>query len=165
MVILVLRYNHLMSIYDKEFIPFLLRAKKNTYAAGDTGTVESSRTRSHDLVYRENDWTYLDTYLGGFAFIGEEAVWKDGMPVWGMNYYGTMTISEIPDGFGDFLKLALRQVPADAPYRGPARLEEGRYTYICRWQGNPARFSGDESITLDGKEIYGLYFHGGIIIE
>lgn len=154
-----------MNIYGPDFISFLLRAKKATYAAGDAGTVQPSRTRSHDLAYREGDLSYLDTYLGGFAFIGEEAVWKDGTPVWGMNYYGSMTISEIPDGFGDFLKLALRQVPEDAPYRGPTRFEEGQYTYFCRWQGNLERFSGDESITLDGKEIYVLYFHGGTITE
>jgi len=153
-----------MNIHDPEFTNFLLRAKTSTYAAGDAGAVAPSRTGSHDLAYREGEWAYLDTYLGGYAFIGEEAVWKDGTPVWGMNYYGTMTVAEIPEGFGDFLKLALRHVPADAPYRGPAHFEEGCFSYFCRWQGDPAFFSGDESIALDGQEIYVLKFHGGIII-
>lgn len=152
-----------MSNHDPAFTPFLLRAKKATYAAGDAGAVASSRTGSHDLAYQEGEWAYLDTYLGGFAFIGEEAVWKAGTPVWGMNYYGTMTIAEIPEGFGDFLKLALRHVPEEAPYRGPDRFDEGRYSYSCRWQGSPALFSGEETIALDGQTIYLLYFHGGTI--
>jgi hypothetical protein len=152
-----------MNAFDPELIPFLIRAKKATYAAGGAGAVASSRTSSHDLAFQDGEWAYLDTYLGGFAFIGEEAVWKAGTPMWGMNYYGTMTIAQIPEGFGDFLQMALRQPSPDAPYRGPARFDEGSYTYFCRWQGDPARFSGEESIALDGQEIYLLYFHGGIV--
>jgi hypothetical protein len=148
---------------EPEFLSFLLRAKKSTYAAGDGGQVASSRPQSHDLAYQEGDWAYLDTYLGGYAFIGEEAVWKNGQPQWGMNYYGTMTVAEIPDGFSDFLKAALRQVPADAPYRGPALWEEGRYRFTCSWEGSLAMFRGEEEIALDGQVVYRLYFHGGMI--
>ncbi len=154
-----------MNAEDPQFIPFLLRAKKNTYAAGDAGKVAASRPASHDLAYHEGDWSYLDTYLGGFAFIGEEAVWYAGRPVWGMNYYGAMTIHGIPEGFPDFLKLALRNVPAQAPYRGPEAYAEGGFTYTCRWEGSPARFQGEEAIALDGQEIYRLAFHGGAIVE
>ncbi|HEX9013884.1 MAG TPA: DUF5680 domain-containing protein [Anaerolineaceae bacterium] len=146
-----------------EFLAFLLRAKKATYAAGDRGKVESSRPASHDLAYREGAWAYLDTYLGGIDFLGEEAVWQAGVPVWGMNYCGRMMVDTIPDGFSDFLKLALREVPADAPYRGPAQLAEGRFEYGCRWEGAPEWFSGEECITYDGQLIYRLNFHGGAI--
>jgi hypothetical protein len=154
-----------MNIDDPQFIPFLLRAKKSTYAAGDAGKVASSRSASHDLAYREGDWSYLDTYLGGFAFIGEEAVWYNGKPIWGMNYYGAMTVERIPEGFGDFLKAALRRVPPQAPYRGPEAFAEGGYTYTCAWEGTPARFNGEESIALDGRETYRLAFHGGAVID
>lgn len=149
---------------DPEFLPFLLRAKKSTYASGDAGNgVASSRPTSHDLAYREGDWLYYDTYLGGFAFAGEEAVWKNGVPQWSMNYYGSMTVPEIPAGFGDFLKLALRQVPPEAPYRGPAYVEQGGYTFTCRWEGTPDWYRGEEEIALDGQVVYRLYFHGGVI--
>ncbi len=154
-----------MPISDPDFVPFLLRAKKATYAAGDAAAeTASSRPQSHDLAFKEGDFTYIDTYLGGFAFIGEEAVWKCSRPLWGMNYYGTMTIEAIPDGFGDFLKLALRGVPAEAPYRGPASFAEGRFTYTCRWEGSLDHFKGDETIALDGQVIYILDFHGSKII-
>lgn len=153
-----------MAISDPDFIPFLLRAKKSTYAAGDNAAAAaSSRPQSHDLAFKDGDFTYIDTYLGGFAFIGEEAVWKDGKALWGMNYYGTMTSASIPEGFGDFLQLALRHVPAEAPYRGPADFAEGRYSYTCRWEGSPSLFRGEETIALDGQVVYQLYFHGGVV--
>jgi hypothetical protein len=154
-----------MTIDDPSFVPFLLRAKKNTYAAGDGGKVASTRPASHDLSYQEEDWAYLDTYLGGFAFIGEEAVWWGGKPIWGMNYYGTMTVDTIPDGFSPFLKQALLRVPAEAPYRGPAVYAEGDFTYTCRWEGALAGFRGEETIALAGQVVYRLDFHGGVIIE
>lgn len=153
-----------------EMISFLIRAKVNTYASSDdpvmaaSTTQPSSRPASHDLGYQDGDWVYLDTYLGGINFIGEEAVWHRQQPVWGMNYYGTMQVPEIPEGFSSFLKLALRQPPGDAPFRGPTQLVEGRFRYSCQWQGNLQQFTGLESIYLDEIEIYKLYFHGGEII-
>jgi len=149
---------------DDEFVAFLLRAKRATYAGGDLGQVASSRPASHDLAYAEGDLAYLDTYLGGYAFAGEEAVWKAGQPLWSMNYYGSMTVPDIPDGFSDFLKLSLRAGETSAPYRGPEKVVQGPYCYVCRWEGDLRWFRGDEEIFLDGKLVYRLYFHGGAIL-
>jgi hypothetical protein len=80
-----------------------------------------------------------------------------------MNYYGAMTVAEIPEGFSAFLKAALRQVPEDAPYRGPRTWQEGAYAYACRWEGDLGHFRGDEQIWLAGQVIYTLDFHGGAI--
>lgn len=55
---------------------FLIRAKKTTYAVSGA-EVESSRPNSHDLEYVEDDLEYIDTYLGGNKFAGEEALWRD----------------------------------------------------------------------------------------
>ena len=52
---------------DKRIIGFLIRAKKATYA-GKGAETASSRPASHDLVYKEDDLMYLDTYLGGGKF-------------------------------------------------------------------------------------------------
>jgi hypothetical protein len=151
-------------------LEFLLRAKRCTYAASDdpvqaaAAARPSSRPASHDLAYQEGDLLYLDSYLGGFSFGGQEAVWRAQQPQWAMNYYGSMTCESIPDGFSAFLKQALRQVPAEAPYRGPEYFEQGPYTYICRWQGSPHRFHGQEEILLNGQSIYILFFHGGEIV-
>jgi hypothetical protein len=146
-----------------EFYLFLLRAKRATYAAG-VRAEQSSRPASQDLPYQEGDWLYLDTYLGGLSFIGEEAVWLKGRPVWGMNYYGWMLCDEIPEGFSQFLKESLMLVPPDAPYRGPREHRSGRYKYCCTWEGSPRRFHGREWIEFDDVPVYELRFHGGEVI-
>ena len=53
-----------------EIIPFLIRAKNNTYA-GKAKEVEASRTASHDYSYEEKNYEYYDTYIGGERFAGE----------------------------------------------------------------------------------------------
>ncbi len=72
---------------DKTIIDFLIRAKKATYA-GKGPEETPSRPGSHDLKYSEGDLMYLDTYLGGGKFAGEEALWISGTPLWSMNYAG-----------------------------------------------------------------------------
>ena len=43
---------------DKDVVEFLIKAKKATYA-GKGAEVESSRMKSHDLMYQEEDLMYL----------------------------------------------------------------------------------------------------------
>jgi hypothetical protein len=144
----------------KSFIPFLLKAKKNTYASGNPAEM-NSRPASHDMQFNEEPYQYIDTWLGGFHFIGEEAVWEKGIAVWGMNYYGKMLVENIPDGFSHFLKTSLLQAPAEAPYRGPASFTEGDFEYHCSWRGTLLSFEGEEAISWKKKTIYRLTFHGG----
>jgi len=140
-------------------VDFLLRAKRATYA-GKGPEAASSRPKSHDLHYAEGDLAYIDSYLGGEQFAGEEAVWQGGMPVWSMNYLGRVT----GEGFsGDFLKAALRHGTPDMPYRGPKEYKEGDYVYRCSVTGEFAWFRGSESITCQGRTVYECLFHGGNI--
>jgi len=104
---------------------------------------------------------YMDTYLGGEEFAGEEALWKDGVPFWSMNYSGRVTG---PGFSGDFLKQALLRVPENRPFRGPERYAEGEYEYLCRAEGDTDWFGGYETISLRGTVIYECRFHGGRVI-
>ena len=150
-------------INDNQFVQFLIKAKQNTYAGSGVMT-QSSRISSKDLAFTEGNWRYLDTYLGDFHFIGEEAVWYDQKPIWGMNYYGKMLVEKIPPGFGAFLKSALLQVPVEMPYRGPEELIGKDFPYFCTVEGSLDCFRGKEFITMQGKRIYQLYFHGGEVL-
>ena len=138
---------------------FLIRAKRATYA-GKGAETAPSRPGSHDLAYREGEMLYIDTYLGGERFAGEEALWVSGVPVWSMNYVGRVTGAPFS---GDFLKEALLRVPADRPYRGPEAYENGDYAYACAVTGDDDWFQGRETIRYRGAEIYECYFHGGMI--
>ena len=144
---------------NKKIVDFLIRAKRATYA-GKGAETASCRIKSHDLVYREDDLMYYDTYLGGEKFAGEEALWIADVPYWSMNYVGRVTGSPFS---GDFLKEALHHVAEDAPYRGPAQYENGDYTYSCSVEGEFDWFQGKESIMYHGKLIYECFFHGGMI--
>lgn len=141
-------------------IEFLVRAKKKTYAGKGPETTPS-RPRSHDLEYEEKNLLYIDTYLGGRLFSGEEALWRSGVPLWAMNYSGRV----LSDRFnGDFLKKALLLVPKEAPYRGPALFKEGDFIYARKSVGTPEWFQGYESIHCQGELIFECYFHGGSVL-
>lgn len=144
---------------DKAMIAFLIRAKRATYA-GKGAETTSSRTASHDLIYREDDLMYYDTYLGGERFAGEEALWVSEVPCWSMNYAGRVTGEDFS---GDFLKEALLRVPEEKPYRGPQEYINGDYAYFCDAQGDVDWFQGKETIEYRGKVIYECFFHGGMI--
>ncbi|MGN1147207.1 MAG: DUF5680 domain-containing protein [Lachnospiraceae bacterium] len=150
---------HKEDIGINEIIPFLILAKKNTYA-GKAQEVKASRPASHDFSYEEGDYAYYDTYLGGERFAGEEAVWHQGLPIWSMNYAGRV----VGENFsGDFLKEALCHVPANMPYRGPAVYSNGDYHYHCKVEGEFAWYQGYEEIFYRDEKIYECYFHGGIL--
>lgn len=145
---------------EKEDITgFLIRAKTACYA-GHGEEIDASRRGSHDLEYEEGELYYYDTYLGGERFGGEEAVWKNGAPIWCMNYCGRVTGEHFS---GDFLKEALDAVPYDMPYRGPGFFQSGAYTYHCRAEGDFDWYQGYEEILHEGIKIYECYFHGGSI--
>ncbi|MCR4556757.1 MAG: DUF5680 domain-containing protein [Saccharofermentans sp.] len=144
---------------DKEIVEFLIKAKQATYA-GKGAETASSRVKSHDLIYKDGQYMYYDTYLGGDKFAGEEALWISEVPYWSMNYVGRVT----GDNFsGDFLKEALLRVPEDKPFRGPDKYTNGDYEYLCSIDGDFEWFQGRETISCKGEEIYECYFHGGLI--
>ncbi|MAT40823.1 MAG: XRE family transcriptional regulator [Anaerolineaceae bacterium] len=144
------------------FTQFLIKAKQNTYAGGGDFT-KSSRPTSKDLTFKEGELVYLDSYLGDLDFLGEEAVWYQNKPVWGMNYFGRMTTEKTPTGFGQFLKSTLLQVPEEMPFRGPEEYSEGEFRYTCTVEGDLTWFRGKELVFYKGEKIYQLYFHGGKI--
>lgn len=145
----------------QDMIEFLCKAKKNTYAAKGAETIPS-RPNSHDLQYEEGNYKYIDTYLGGKNFIGEEAVWEDNQPIWAMNYSGRVIGDEFS---GDFLKEALFLVPTEYPYRGPLIYRNEEFTYHCIVSGDPDWYQGYEEIFFMDKKVYECYFHGGKVIQ
>lgn len=150
----------------RALVPFLLRAKRETYAGKGRETA-SSRTASHDYCYREpfgqgeaDSLTYYDTYVGGERFSGEEAVWRKSVPVWAMNYTGRVLGGHFS---GDFLKEALLHGTEAFPYRGPEIYVKGDYHYHCMTEGMPGWFWGYEEIYYQEEKIYECRFHGGAV--
>ena len=145
---------------DRIIVDFLVRAKQATYAGG-RGETASSRPGSHDLQYKEGPLKYIDSYLGGAKFAGEEGLWRDEVPFWSMNYIGRVLS---PMFSGDFLKEALMLVPDEYPFRGPAKYRNGDYSYSCSVKGDFHWFYGYEEIYHIDIKVYECAFHGGDII-
>ena len=144
---------------NEDIIYFLCKAKKSTYAGkGPEGT--PSRPNSHDLEYVEGNLKYIDTYLGGEGFSGEEALWKDDIPFWSMNYIGRVLDERFS---GSFLKEVLSLVSKESPYRGPVIYQNGQYKYHCIINGEFNWFQGHEEIYFEDIKVYECYFHGGSI--
>ena len=143
----------------EELIDFRLEANVNTYAAYKN-EMDATRPASHDFRYENGPWMYHDTYVGGEEFAGEEAIWKNGITIYAMNYMGRV----LDDKFsGDFLKEALRAADKKMPYRGPEIYQSGEYTYSCKVTGDFTWFQGYEEIYRNDVKVYECVFHGGLI--
>lgn len=156
-----------MDINSKEFIDFLVKAKKGTYANGDASKSPSSRLLSKDYHYEDGNFTYHDTYFGGVKFMGEEVVYYNENILWGMNYYGVTLDSSLTEEVMDkVLRVALMKVGEDKdiiPVRGPKEFVNEDYPYTFNVDGDMENFVGTEQIYKDDKLIYELKCHGGFI--
>jgi hypothetical protein len=144
---------------EDSIVEFLIRAKQATYA-GNGLEAAPSRPNSHDLDYQEGDLKYIDTYLGGERFAGEEAIWRNDVPFWAMNYCGRVC----GEGFeGDILKEALSHIPFEKPFRGPNKFIKNDFIYTCSVDGDFEWFTGFEEILYKNIKVYECMFHGGAI--
>ena len=55
------------------------------------------------------------------------------------------------------------QFPEDKPYRGPEKFKDSDWQYTNKIEGNFDNFSGEESITLKGREVYRAKYQGGLV--
>ena len=156
-----------MNVNNKEFLEFLVKAKKSTYANSDTPKVLPSRLKSKDYEFTDGNFTYHDTYFGGVKFMGEEVVYYNNDILWGMNYYGVTIDDSLTEEVMDkVLRVALMKVGEDKeviPVRGPKEFINEDYLYIFNVDGDMENFVGTEQIYKDKKLIYELKCHGGII--
>ena len=145
---------------------FIVRAKAATYVGGGA-KIASCRPASHDLQFVEEDWTYLDSYFGGTDFIGEEAVWHAGDPVWAMNYYGYILKPDLitPAQAGQMIKASLSRMYTENRFLGGFQYSQGDFTYFDTSEGDFRHFTGREWIERQGVKAYELVYHGGLIKE
>lgn len=144
---------------------FLHKANKNTFANANAKKVSSTHPSSCDYHFEEGNFTYHDTYFGSRDFIGEEIVYQDQKPIWGMNYCGSIITDNATDKeLNSFLETSIMQEYNDIiPVRGPREFSENNWTYKLTVDGELSRFTGIEEIFHDGKVVYRLFLHGGFL--
>ena len=146
---------------------FLIEAKQQTYVNALVEKKSSSRLNSNDYEYVKDDMIYHDTYFGGTKFIGEEIVYVDNTPYWGMNYYGVTLDENLgEEAMDNALRPALMKVGEDKsviPIRGPKEFINGEFKYSFDVIGDVNNFSGVEIVYKNNVKIYELKCTGGLI--
>ena len=154
-----------MNITPEQLADFLNEANKSSYANKDALKAPSSRLKSEDYHFEKDGLIYHDTYFGSRDFIGEEIVYKDNQPVWGMNYYGYILSDTTNENelYG-FLRQALMQEYSDViPVRGPVNYQKDDWEYSNSADGELDRFTGTEEIYRAGVLVYKCHYHGWFI--
>jgi hypothetical protein len=143
----------------EDLVQFLLKAKRDGYASGDTTTKEEN-DGSYSTRLAEGDFRFHDNWFGGEPFAGREVVWYKGKPTWMMVYFGEEKVNA---GSNPILRKALSKMPNQFPARGPKSLEDGDYKYENNWNGGINKFSGEEAIYLNGEKVYSAWYSGGLV--
>lgn len=156
------------SISTADLTEFLLAAKLATYASQNAeANVAPLLPGSRQLEYHHGNFHYRDIYFGSAFFAGQETVYHDQTPLWTMVYAGGMLTEpaapEMASQVYEFLRLALRQVEPQRPFRGPRRLLQGSFLYEDESHGSFERFYGLETISQDSLPVYQLRYSGGLI--
>lgn len=154
-----------MQIDVETLTRFLSDANKSTYANKDAPKAPSTRPRSDDYHFEDDNLIYHDTYFGARDFIGGEVVYKNEAPVWGMNYYGYVLAPSVSEkDIYNFLRRALMQEYTSViPVRGPKSYESDGWRYTNIPNGELNRFTGKEEIYRGSELVYRADYHGGEI--
>jgi hypothetical protein len=153
------------NVFAKNFLAFLVLAKKNTYASNGEFSEKKLNDGTRELTFENNTFKYRDNYFGFNPFIGEEIVWYNKKPIWGMNYAGKVFDKSFSEEIYCFLKKALSVVTEKSPFRGPDYIKNQDLEYVNEYSGDYTNFVGKEIIKKNGKIIYFLNYHGSFIIE
>ena len=145
----------------EDLINFLVEARRVTYAIPH-GTAVGDGTEQ--MAYDKDEWCYRDRYMGQNPYGGHEIVWRNGKVIWIKNYIAEVVSDERPlTEIYDFQREVLGQPDPNHLVRGPARYENGPYSYSNQIEGDLSYFTGHEQIFYNGVEIYRMIFHGGTI--
>ncbi len=162
-----------MEINFKKLRKFLVKAKKETYASLKSKEVTPERAGHKELEFQEDEFYYIDSYIGFFQAPGMEEVrlgGKNGETIWTMAFSGGMLLKyqkniEFAKSTFNFLKKALRLIDEKNPYRGPTKLEDGEWKYLNETIGDIKRFKGIERIFFKDEEVFNQDYIGGIVIK
>ncbi len=142
---------------------FLIDCNNAGYAGGKEKEWIKEEDLSTTIPFKQGIWKSHDNFFGGEPYGGRTVVFFKNKPVWMMVYYGWVEEGVEVDPIYTVLRNALQKMPADYPYRGPKKYEEGNYTYTNSWDGEVDRFSGSEEIRQNERLIYQASYMGGLV--
>ncbi len=150
-------------IAESELLGFIAKAHRNTYAAPPEvrkkHKLETPFLPGHKCYsFKDGEWSYFDGYAGSEWAPGREVVLLNGNPVWAMSYQGKHNEGYPSEFFQNdvfpFLKQALTNMDDSMPFRGPKEFTRGDFRYVFEMKGDHSYFTGRESITHKGIEVF-----------
>jgi hypothetical protein len=149
---------------QEQLLNFVIAAHKHGYASGQAAPNKKEPDGSTTIEYESGDWKHHDNFFGGEPYGGREVIFYQGKAVWMMVYYGWVhdPAADVGKIFG-VLQGALSLVSQEAPFRGAKHYEQDGFRYQNEWQGDIARFRGNETIYQDTKAIYSATYLGGLV--
>lgn len=143
---------------------FLIESNQHGYASGEATPSKKEKDGSTTIEFSSGDWCTHDNFFGGEPYGGRLVVFYKEKPYWIMVYYGNVSssVNSIVEVYA-FLQSALKQMPHDAPFRGPKMFVEGEFTYRNSWKGNLDKYLGEEVILHKDKEVYRASYMGGLV--
>ncbi len=146
----------------ENLLDFLCTARQSIYASDSMGIDNPRLLESTQLEFQKANYFYRDIFFeGNKKIIGQEVIYLDSKPVWGMNYIG----DKIKKTEVSFLKESLFHLVKDCRLGKNCEYEKREYKYQDQGAGDVDEFSGQEKIFLDGKSIYKLEYQGGLISD
>lgn len=147
----------------KELESFLISSDKAGYASDKPVKVINEKDHSYTIIHKSGDWMSHDNWFGGEPYGGRTVVFFKNKPSLIMVYYGWVDESvKNFDEVYEFLKESLRQ--ETKPFkRGPKEFKNREFEYANSYQGNITNFSGTETISQNGREIYHASYLGGLV--
>ncbi len=142
---------------------FLLYCSTIGYATANESAWKKETDGSTTIFLEHGKWTSHDNFFGGEPYAGRVVVSYATKPYWIMVYYGTVAQRADPDSVYKILRNALKQMPSDAPFRGPKEYIEGSLVYTNTWEGTIERYSGEEVIKQQNETIYKAHYMGGLV--
>jgi hypothetical protein len=141
---------------------FIAEARANTYASGNEKMENPRLVGSAQFEFQKREFFYRDIYfLGNKKFMGQEIVYEDLKPIWGMNYIG----EKIDLIRVNFLKEALLRLSDKCRLGQKCEFKKREFKYEDTGQGDIDNFFGQEKISISEKQIYKLEYKGGLISD
>lgn len=142
---------------------FLVDSNSAGYAGGEEKKWIKEVDGSTTIPFEKGEWKSNDNFFGGEPYGGRIVVSFQSKPCWMMVYYGWVEEGIDANSVYGVLRNALKQMPADYPFRGPKELIDGEFKYSNSWKGDVGRYSGEEQIMQGDKLIYKANYMGGLV--
>lgn len=142
---------------------FLLDSNSAGYATGEEKQWIKEENGSTTIPYSKGAFSSHDNFFGGEPYGGRLVVSLEGKPVWIMVYYGWVEQTANTNNVYATLRSALKEMPVEAPFRGPSELVLGSLRYTNQWTGGVERYQGTESIYEKDVLLYTATYLGGLV--